>query len=89
MEKLAQHYCSHAELESPDLQNQTARCWGQGRFFAYKDEEKNLVIRSKNTRLIAYITQDYSESTLAEVFFLALLPTELAKMSIRFNCGAS
>jgi len=39
--------------------------------------------------MIAYNTQDYSESTLLEVFFLALLPTVLAKMSIRFNCGAS
>ena len=68
MEKLAQQYCSHAELESPYLQldvlqNQTAHCEKQGRFFAYEDEEKNLVIRNKNTRLIAYNTQEYSEST--------------------------
>ena len=60
MEKLAQQYCSHAEVESPDLhldvlQNQTAHCEEQGRFFAYEDEEKNLAIRNKNSRLRPFL----------------------------------
>ena len=84
MEKLAQQNCSHAEVESPDLhldvlQNQTAHCEEQGQFLAYEDEEKNLVIRNKNTRLVAYNTQDYSESSLAEVFFVAVLSTAISK----------
>ena len=96
MEKLAQQYCSHAELESPDLhldvlQNQTAHCEEQGRFIAYEDEEKNLAIRNKNTRLIAYNTQEYFESSLAEVFFDAVLSTALSEDvdSFFFGYGAT
>ena len=86
MEKLAQQCCSHAELESPDLhldvlalQNQTAHCEEQGRIFAYEDEEKNLAICNKNTRLIVYNTQEYSESGLAEVFFVAVPSTAISE----------
>ena len=84
MEKLAQQNWSHAEVESPDLHldvllNQTVHCEEQGRFFTYEDEEKNLVNRNKNTRLIACNTQDYSESSLADVFFVAVLSTAISK----------